>query len=785
MTARAMAVTGAVTAAGRRLVARFVAMLLALAMLLHAGIGLAAGEVARGPRPSWLAPALAWNATERPVAGADPNVVDLAIDDQVRLGTRLEHYIHRVRRVTSRAGVEQLGELELSVDPTYERLVLHRLDVLRDGRRIDAARTATIRILDAEPEREARIYNGQRKVVFVLADLRVGDVIDLEASFLGQNPVFGGRVARIVPLASARPIVHRRARIVWPSSREVAVRTEGTSTPVTSLRGEREAEAVWMQDGVPAVVDEGDEPGWYDAMPALAFSEFGSWAEVARWAAPLYAVPDEPAPIVRERIDAITREHATAEARALAALRFVQDEIRYLGIELGESSHRPHPPAQVLEQRFGDCKDKVVLLIALLRALGVRADAALVDTDRNERVADALPGPNAFDHVVARIVLDGRVIWVDPTRSFERGALGAQGIRHGRALVVAPDTTDLETVAAPKQDAPARIVREAFRIAGEDATLEVASSYVGASADWARATLAEKKRSDLEAEYLEYYAKAFPRIRSTAAMTVEDDPDADVLVTHESYAIQGAAKDGSLATFAESIANVVRAPGTTRRQSPLAVRHPVFIRHEIDVEGMDLELPDALAIEDGAIAFGRRAEPRSGGLRVIHEIRSKNDHVGVAELDAHLEKRQSIRKAIDLVLEGRRADAAVAAKATATGFDHHAFLIVVGVVLGVLVIGGGVAGGPSLVAAFRRWRWKRRAVERSGETPARAERVPSRGEGERRLRTAPSSCGHDRAPTSEVTWSALLLDGVEIHAARASCSTCGATRTRYFVVADE
>jgi hypothetical protein len=774
-----------VTAAGGRLFARLVATLFALAVLLHAPAGLAAGELARGPRPSWLAPALAWNATERPVAGADPNVVDLAIDDQIRLGTRLEHYIHRVRRVTSRAGVEQLGELELSVDPTYERLVLHRLEVLRDGRRIDAARTATIRILDAESEREARIYNGQRKVLFVLADLRVGDVIELEASFLGQNPVFGGRVARIVPLASSRPIVHRRARIVWPSSREVAVRTEGTSTPVTSLRGERETEALWMQDGVPAVLDEGDEPRWYDATAALAFSEFRSWAEVARWAAPLYAVPDDPAPVVRERIDAIAREHASAEARALAALRFVQDEVRYLGIELGESSHRPHSAAQVLAQRFGDCKDKVVLLVTLLRGLGIRADAALVDTDRKERVADVLPGPNAFDHVVARIVLDGRVLWVDPTRSFERGALGAQGIRHGRALVVAADTTDLETVAAPKQDGPARIVREAFRIAGEDATLEVASSYVGASADWARAMLAERRRSDLEAEYLEFYAKAFPRIRSTAAMTVEDDPDQDVLVTHESYAIQGAAKDGSLATFAESIASVVRAPDTTRRQSPLAVRHPVFIRHEIDVEGMDLELPEALAIEDEALAFGRRAEPRPGGMRVVHEIRSKRDHVGVADLDAHLEKRQSIRKAIDLVLERRRADTVVATRATATGLDDHVFVVVAGVLLGVLVIGGGVAGAPSLVAVFRRWRWKWRAAERSGETPARAERVPSRVEGERRLLAAAAPCGHDRAPSSEVTWSALVLDGAEIHAARASCTACGATRTRYFVVSGE
>lgn len=51
---------------------------------------------------------------------------------------------------------------------------------------------------------------------------------------------------------------------------------------------------------------------------------------------------------------------------------------------------------------------KVVLLVAMLAELGIHADPALVDTDREERVAGELPGPNAFEHVVAQIVLDGR-----------------------------------------------------------------------------------------------------------------------------------------------------------------------------------------------------------------------------------------------------------------------------------------------------------------------------------------------------------------------------------------
>ena len=123
----------------------------------------------------------------------------------------------------------------------------------------------------------------------------------------------------------------------------------------------------------------------------------------------------------------------------------MQDEIRYLGIELGPHSHQPHPPAQVLARRYGDCKDKALLLAVALRELGIEAYPVLVNTALRERVADLLPSPFAFDHVITQVRFQGRQYWFDPTVSLQRGGLAQHyNPDFGRALAVRAEATALK-----------------------------------------------------------------------------------------------------------------------------------------------------------------------------------------------------------------------------------------------------------------------------------------------------------------------------------------------------
>lgn len=104
------------------------------------------------------------------------------------------------------------------------------------------------------------------------------------------------------------------------------------------------------------------------------------------------------------------RASADPGQRMLAALRFVQGQIRYLGVEIGAGSHAPSAPAVVLQRRFGDCKDKSLLAVTMLRSLGIDAEPALVNTNARRGIAGWLATPSAFDHVIARAHVKGATI---------------------------------------------------------------------------------------------------------------------------------------------------------------------------------------------------------------------------------------------------------------------------------------------------------------------------------------------------------------------------------------
>lgn len=125
------------------------------------------------------------------------------------------------------------------------------------------------------------------------------------------------------------------------------------------------------------------------------------WANIGQWydglAAPQTAVTSEIAARARELVG--NESDFTARVEKIA--EFLQREIRYVGIEIGIGGYQPHPAAEVFHDRYGDCKDKATLLIAMLNSIGVHATYVLVDTRRGF-VDAAVPSIDG-NHAIAAI----------------------------------------------------------------------------------------------------------------------------------------------------------------------------------------------------------------------------------------------------------------------------------------------------------------------------------------------------------------------------------------------
>lgn len=128
-----------------------------------------------------------------------------------------------------------------------------------------------------------------------------------------------------------------------------------------------------------------------------------SWTAIGEWYTDLASPSGAVTPEVRAKAEQLTAGKSDFTAKVQAIADYMQRNIRYVGIEIGIGGYQPHNAADIFRNQYGDCKDKVTLMRALLESVGIHATWVLVDTERgyvDPRV------PSAFgNHAIAAIEL--------------------------------------------------------------------------------------------------------------------------------------------------------------------------------------------------------------------------------------------------------------------------------------------------------------------------------------------------------------------------------------------
>jgi hypothetical protein len=199
---------------------------------------------------------------------------------------------------------------------------------------------------------------------------------------------------------------------------------------------------------------------------------FHDWASMASWAGALYVPDPGPKPFVDATAE---RVKATGGDALETAGRFVR-RLRYFGLEVGWGAFRPRPPETTLRRAFGDCKDKAFLLVEILRRLGIEAFPVLAMAPTDGYVADEMPTPFAFNHVIVAVpwttrerrpgscvieaIDHGPLRFYDPTLAQDAGQDVSVELRGGACLVLSPKTTSL--VRIPEAPASENLIETDF-----------------------------------------------------------------------------------------------------------------------------------------------------------------------------------------------------------------------------------------------------------------------------------------------------------------------------------
>ncbi len=585
----------------------------------------------RGTDPGWIEGAVLPEADPRLAGKTQSGVLYLLSDDQVSWQGQNAIWYRRLQmKVIDRTGLETAATIRRDFDPEFDKLTLTRLFVIRGDQKIDLIGTVKDDVFRREDNLDSGILDGRLTAVLQIPDLRVGDVVDF--AFLQETePLIEGMGrSGFVPMEYDVPVVLSRLIVHWPKDWQMNL---GSWPDRVSYKKAGEGDTTrheWQRLNHIPPKEEENAPITADPTAIIRFSAFPDWGALSAAMTPHYAKDYPLSPGWEERLETIRQDHSSDADRTYAALRLVQDEIRYVSLSIGVGGIIARDPQTVISSGFGDCKDKSLLLRTLLRRMGIAADVALTDIDQGYALPLDQPRLGAFDHAIVRAELDGRAVWMDPTGVHEGGGPDtAVTPDYGYALPLrGAAQRELEPIILSDQTLWDVEANEEFRFTPEGVQLNVTTVHRGVAANHYRYRFATESRDAISEEFLKYYAGRYPGIETARDIRMSDRRGANRLETVESYFIPAAAlaendlgKDFPFGAgnFVSDLSTVL----TGKRTLPFYAGGRSKIRHKVRIldAPISFRAPDPVAIGNSAFRFSFVGKAEADGeLRLIYRF---------------------------------------------------------------------------------------------------------------------------------------------------------------------
>ncbi len=426
-------------------------------------LGSAVAGVARGT-PEWVKAAAA---TPIPAVPKESSGVALLDESTTTVsGSGEIRTLHRiVWKILTSAG-RGLGDFSIRCDAETRLKSLRAWTITAKGEELQAGDRDAVETSAVPGE----LYSDQKTILLQIPGAEAGNIIAVEYERRGRPytlqdswvfqrsvPVVVARYALVLP----EGWTHDEK---WFNSAGVRATQGGGSTVwemrnVAALRDEPHrpsAEAIASRMSVNLIPPRGQVSG----------NVHRTWDDVASWYATLTADRIGSTPAVSAKAHELIAGKSSTFDKVAAIGAFTQHDIRYVAIEIGLGGYQPHHAGDILTNHYGDCKDKVTLMRALLREAGVSSNYVLATTERRT-VEPSFASIDGFNHVIIAIPLGsdapslpaiinhprlGRILLFDPTDEMTPMGALPESLQNNELLVVAPEGGTVIHVAPARSD---------------------------------------------------------------------------------------------------------------------------------------------------------------------------------------------------------------------------------------------------------------------------------------------------------------------------------------------
>lgn len=603
----------------------------------------AEGFVLREPDLSWRAP--------------EAMAHDIILCDTQYLVEERRCYHRLVERLNSLQAVQSRSQWRLEFDPGTDTVTVHWLRVHRDGKVIDHTDPARFRCLQREEDLERCVVNGGASLLVLLEDIRPGDVLDTAITIHTRCRLLREHFSDMTCASFTVHVgeFHRSYR--FRESRPLAWRSNIPALTPLETAADGMKELHWERRGIKPLILEENVPAWHIQGGWIQLSDFSSWQEVATGLHQAWSTLDSMTGL-EETVQRIRSTAPDLPGQVEAALRIVQDEIRYLSVNVELGGQIPSAPGAVMRRRFGDCKDKSRLLACLLQALGVNACTVLVHTRRRADLRNWLPAP-FFDHAILSYELNGAQHYVDATISMQGGGAERRYVpRFHAGLPVLPEGVHgLRDIQPPPGSLGRMLLEEKFEIdpGGGPSDLFVTTQVTGGDADHLRAEIHHHGMDGVARDREQFYRALFPGLKRLGAMEWLDDREKNAAMLAERFELPGSNQVLPVQYYpVRHSAWLIppRLPGTgeLKRKRPFLLPGLVHLEHIIEVTSPSL--PAFHRAKDTVrcppFCFSWVTKPQLGVFNVRFSLEVFQDEVQPEEMAQYMDMLQKVYATKDI-----------------------------------------------------------------------------------------------------------------------------------------
>jgi hypothetical protein len=491
-------------------------------------------------------------------------------------------------------------------------------------------------LIQRERALENHLYNGFLSLVILLSDIKKEDIIEIAYLRKGHNPIFPEHYDNLFYFSFDQRIEKIHYRFLRDKNRKLHFKIDNPKLLEEHLLNDSQIETTLLISPT-QVFESSGAPFWYMPFERLQVSDYQSWQEVSEWGKGLVEINKDALEEVGSVVKDWKKEQLTPEELIIKALLFVQNEIRYMGMEEGIHSHKPHSPLETLAKGYGDCKDKTLLLKSVMEALGIASAPCLVSTVYRDLIKDWLPSVSIFNHMILNVSWDGKDYWLDPTDKFQGGLLKDYSQTFYGCYLLLDGQPDCFRHPSPQNREKVMEIASHYKMKADYIELEIKTIYEGERANSFRSYLAYHGQAGVEKASKNYISKLYGVVETNNELCVNDDLRANQMTVIESYKLPNFFKSESVFLETLALEDYLPRKVSMARKYPLSLHFPIEIRESIRLSS---DLPQRMKsekkrVKHSGFVLDYEASMEGNDLLYSFFFKTLEDHVRPQDLESY------------------------------------------------------------------------------------------------------------------------------------------------------